>query len=113
MNQMKFPQFPSRYENDISVMTGSPIPIPSLAGFAFACCAAVLPLTQTHDLRLMESATYLFDQAIIFLMGLYISDGGSQRGHAFERQLYINRLQHFVKRFDQVGYLKIEPNFPF
>lgn len=71
----------------------STIPVPSFSGFAFACCAAVLPLVKIQDIEVTMAVKKLFSTCWRF--------GLESEGNL---QLNAGRIQHILNRFNQVCY---------
>lgn len=73
------------------------VPIPSYGGFAFACCAAALPLLQFNDIEVAFAVRQLFVKCVKhFLETPQLNSTSSQQ------TLNERRIQHLLNRFNQV-----------
>jgi hypothetical protein len=80
-------------------------PSPSLAGFAFACCAASLPLLQTKDTKILPSLTLLLKSTLPFIKeptlfdNICVSNVGE---NITSKNINDLRVQHLLNRIDKI-----------
>ncbi len=67
----------------------------SFSGFAFALCAATLPLLQSKDIGLIFETLRLFQDALPYVNDMWCKDDNMTAIHQ-------KRFQHLLNRFDQV-----------
>jgi hypothetical protein len=107
---IRYPSVSNHHLIEKHIEASSPIQIPSVNGFVFACCAASIALSHTNDLRLQKSVNRLFQSSIKMLFGLFSllpspldsssspSDSDNE-GHK-EYHRFLGRFEHLLNRFD-------------
>lgn len=78
-------------------------PPPSLPGYAFAICAATMPLLQTRDTHILPYVVSLLSSALPFIMEPEIEETNANPS-TFNETITVNlgRFQHILNRIEQI-----------
>jgi hypothetical protein len=78
-------------------------PPPSLPGYAFAICAAAMPLLQTRDTHILPYIVSLLSSALPFIMEPEIEENNVNTATFNETStLNLGRFQHILNRIEQI-----------